>query len=74
MFNKRHSKMEIDERRRKRWDIQRLREQKHNEKLKQGRYYSKAAFVSTDTKYQPATDSLKNEPEPVSFFPDPMDG
>lgn len=68
--------MEIDERRRKRWDIQRLREQKHNEKLKQGRYYSKAAFVSSDIKYQPnsSNDTLKNEPEPVSFFPDPMDG
>ena len=34
VFLKRHSKSEIDERRRKRWDSQRLREESHLEKLK----------------------------------------
>ncbi|XP_046422705.1 male-specific lethal 1 homolog [Neodiprion fabricii] len=35
IFNKRHLKLENDERRRKRWDFQRIREQRHIEKLKQ---------------------------------------
>ncbi|XP_034943111.1 male-specific lethal 1 homolog [Chelonus insularis] len=35
IFNKRHLKLENDERRRKRWDVQRIREQRHIEKLKQ---------------------------------------
>ncbi|XP_003427748.1 male-specific lethal 1 homolog isoform X2 [Nasonia vitripennis] len=34
IFNKRHLKLENDERRRKRWDVQRIREQRHIEKLK----------------------------------------
>ncbi|KAG1651334.1 Male-specific lethal 1-like 1 [Nymphon striatum] len=34
VFLKRHSKFELDERRRKRWDIQRIREQRMAEKLK----------------------------------------
>jgi hypothetical protein len=35
VFNKRHRRLEIDERRRKRWDMQRIREQRQVEKLKQ---------------------------------------
>lgn len=35
VFNKRHMKLENDERRRKRWDVQRIREQRVIEKLKQ---------------------------------------
>ncbi|PNF24206.1 hypothetical protein B7P43_G16040 [Cryptotermes secundus] len=35
VFNKRHQRLEIDERRRKRWDVQRIREQRQVEKLKQ---------------------------------------
>ncbi|XP_044267496.1 male-specific lethal 1 homolog [Tribolium madens] len=35
VFNKRHSRLENDERRRKRWDVQRIREQRVIEKLKQ---------------------------------------
>ncbi|KAK6639958.1 hypothetical protein RUM43_008235 [Polyplax serrata] len=35
VFSKRHQRLEIDERRRKRWDIQRIREQNHVDKLKQ---------------------------------------
>ncbi|XP_019868045.2 uncharacterized protein LOC109596889 isoform X2 [Aethina tumida] len=34
VYNKRHSRLEIDERRRKRWDVQRIREQRVIEKLK----------------------------------------
>ncbi|XP_058056844.1 uncharacterized protein LOC131208210 [Anopheles bellator] len=33
-YLKRHTKLEIDERRRKKWDVQRIREQKHIERLK----------------------------------------
>ncbi|KAG8234589.1 hypothetical protein J437_LFUL013851 [Ladona fulva] len=35
VFNKRHNRLEIDERRRKRWDIQRIREQRQYERLRQ---------------------------------------
>ncbi|XP_043222226.1 male-specific lethal 1-like 1 [Amphibalanus amphitrite] len=35
VFAKRHLKLEVDEKRRKRWDLQRLREQRAYEKLKQ---------------------------------------
>lgn len=35
VFLKRHHRLEVDERRRKRWDVQRIREQRHIEKLKQ---------------------------------------
>lgn len=35
IFYKRHIKLEIDERRRKRWDMQRLREQRRTERLRQ---------------------------------------
>uniref|UniRef100_A0A2R5LF52 PEHE domain-containing protein n=1 Tax=Ornithodoros turicata TaxID=34597 RepID=A0A2R5LF52_9ACAR len=35
IFAKRHQKLELDERRRKRWDIQRLREQRRTERLLQ---------------------------------------
>lgn len=35
VFNKRHIRLETDERRRKRWDVQRIREQRVIDKLKQ---------------------------------------
>uniref|UniRef100_A0A1B6LFQ2 PEHE domain-containing protein n=1 Tax=Graphocephala atropunctata TaxID=36148 RepID=A0A1B6LFQ2_9HEMI len=35
VFDRRHSRLEIDERRRKRWDVQRIREQRQLEKLRQ---------------------------------------
>ncbi|XP_049843510.1 male-specific lethal 1 homolog isoform X1 [Schistocerca gregaria] len=35
VFSKRHQRYESDERRRKRWDVQRIREQRHVEKLRQ---------------------------------------
>lgn len=53
------------------WDIQRLREQKHNEKLKQGRYYSSSAFVGGPEKQSMAKKKL---PEIESFFPDAKEG
>ncbi|CAH1789012.1 unnamed protein product [Owenia fusiformis] len=48
IFLKRHQKPETDEKRRKRWDMQRIREQKLYEKLKEGRCgskYSSSNFV-----------------------------
>jgi male-specific lethal 1 len=64
VFLRRHSKLESDERRRKRWDIQRLREQKHNERLRTGRYYSPSVFEKT-------TDTKKStKPEITSFYPE----
>ncbi|XP_074601382.1 male-specific lethal 1 [Brevipalpus obovatus] len=66
IFLKRHSKFEIDERRRKRWDIQRLREQRQNEKLRTGRYqnayYDKPPFCKKEGNH-----------DLVSFFPDPKE-
>jgi len=34
-YDRRHLRLFIDEKRRKRWDVQRIREQRHNEKLRQ---------------------------------------
>jgi hypothetical protein len=81
-YNKRHMKLEIDERRRKKWDMQRLREQKHTEKLKQnGRYYSSSSFVHPDALSSSTllaasmnNDNSKVDMETVSFYPDPMEG
>ncbi|KAK3912571.1 Male-specific lethal 1-like protein, partial [Frankliniella fusca] len=42
VFLKRHHRLELDERRRKRWDVQRIREQRHIEKLKQRELQSNA--------------------------------
>ncbi|KAI1285119.1 Male-specific lethal 1-like 1 [Halotydeus destructor] len=69
VFIKRHSKLEIEERRRKRWDLQRLREQKHMDKLKQGRYYSGSAFIGPE---KPSI-AKKKMPEIESFYPEPHD-
>lgn len=81
-YNKRHVKLEIDERRRKKWDMQRLREQKNNEKLKQNsRYYSSSSFVHPDALSSSTllasclnNDNCKTEVDTVSFYPDPMEG
>ncbi|KAL1116875.1 hypothetical protein AAG570_005344 [Ranatra chinensis] len=35
VFERRHSRLSIDEKRRKRWDVQRIREQRQNERLRQ---------------------------------------
>lgn len=57
VFAKRHAKLELDEKRRKRWDIQRIREQRILQRL-QLRMYKKKG-------------NQESEPEVTSFFPEP---
>ncbi|KAI5619270.1 male-specific lethal 1-like 1 [Silurus asotus] len=59
VFLKRHSKLELDEKRRKRWDIQRIREQRMFQRLQQRMNKQKVIQES--------------EPEMLSFYPDPED-
>uniref|UniRef100_A0A8C0G396 PEHE domain-containing protein n=1 Tax=Chelonoidis abingdonii TaxID=106734 RepID=A0A8C0G396_CHEAB len=59
VFAKRHAKLELDEKRRKRWDIQRIREQRILQQL-QLRMYKKKGIQ-------------ESEPEVTSFFPEPDD-
>ncbi|ROI15784.1 Male-specific lethal 1-like 1 [Anabarilius grahami] len=59
VFQKRHSKLELDEKRRKRWDIQRIREQRMFQRLQQRMNRRKVIQES--------------EPEMLSFYPDPED-
>lgn len=59
VFLKRHSKLELDEKRRKRWDIQRIREQRMFQRLQQRMNRRKVIQES--------------EPELRSFYPDPED-
>ncbi|XP_054454931.1 male-specific lethal 1 homolog isoform X2 [Anoplopoma fimbria] len=59
VFLKRHSKLELDEKRRKRWDIQRIREQRMFQRLQQ-RMNRKKVVPET-------------EPELSSFYPDTED-
>ncbi|XP_043910961.1 male-specific lethal 1 homolog isoform X2 [Protopterus annectens] len=59
VFAKRHAKLELDEKRRKRWDIQRIREQRILQRL-QLRMYKKKGIQ-------------ESEPDITSFFPDPDD-
>ncbi|KAL4659871.1 hypothetical protein GN956_G181 [Arapaima gigas] len=56
VFLKRHAKLELDEKRRKRWDIQRIREQRMFQRLQQ-RMNKKKGFQ-------------ESEPEVSSFYPD----
>eukprot|EP00062_Callorhinchus_milii_P025779 gi/632987139/ref/XP_007910626.1/ PREDICTED: male-specific lethal 1 homolog isoform X1 [Callorhinchus milii] len=58
-FTKRHAKLELDEKRRKRWDIQRIREQRLLQRL-QLRMYKKKGIQ-------------ESEPEILSFFPESDD-
>ncbi|XP_056306744.1 male-specific lethal 1-like 1 [Danio aesculapii] len=59
VFVKRHSKLELDEKRRKRWDIQRIREQRTFQRLQQRMNRRKVIQES--------------EPELLSFYPEPED-
>ncbi|XP_045924071.1 male-specific lethal 1-like 1 isoform X3 [Micropterus dolomieu] len=59
VFLKRHAKLELDEKRRKRWDIQRIREQRMFQRLQQ-RMNRKKVVPET-------------EPELSSFYPDTED-
>ncbi|MBN3282279.1 MSL1 protein, partial [Polyodon spathula] len=56
VFLKRHAKLELDEKRRKRWDIQRIREQRMFQRLQQRMYKKKGIQES--------------EPEVSSFYPE----
>ncbi|XP_042623673.1 male-specific lethal 1 homolog [Cyprinus carpio] len=57
VFLKRHAKLELDEKRRKRWDIQRIREQRMLQRLQQRMEKKK-------------TNVQESEPELFSFYPD----
>ncbi|XP_028675840.1 male-specific lethal 1 homolog isoform X1 [Erpetoichthys calabaricus] len=59
VFLKRHAKLELDEKRRKRWDIQRIREQRMFQRLQQRMYKKKGIQES--------------EPGLSSFYPDADD-
>ncbi|CDQ60174.1 male-specific lethal 1-like 1 isoform X1 [Oncorhynchus mykiss] len=59
VFLKRHAKLELDEKRRKRWDIQRIREQRMFQRLQQRMNKKKGIQES--------------EPEVSSFYPDTED-
>ncbi|XP_017291981.1 male-specific lethal 1 homolog isoform X2 [Kryptolebias marmoratus] len=59
VFLKRHAKLELDEKRRKRWDIQRIREQRMFQRLQQRMNRKKVVQES--------------EPELSSFYPDTED-
>lgn len=64
IFLKRHLKLEIDERRRKRWDIQKLRENRMIEKLRK-RYMKE--------EYEESYKNVKNMSMLSSFYPNPSD-
>uniref|UniRef100_A0AAG5DCQ3 PEHE domain-containing protein n=1 Tax=Anopheles atroparvus TaxID=41427 RepID=A0AAG5DCQ3_ANOAO len=61
-YMKRHTKLEIDERRRKKWDVQRIREQKNIERLKKRQLKEQPAdqeAQKTITTFYPTVDTLK---------------
>lgn len=81
-FAKRHTKFETDERRRKKWDVQRLREQKQVERLK--KRYFKEDFDKKEqkmehksiTSFYPSADQIKYiqivDELPVLAFGEPI--
>ncbi|XP_071447538.1 uncharacterized protein msl-1 isoform X2 [Hetaerina americana] len=84
VFNKRHMRLEIDERRRKRWDIQRIREQRQYERLRQregvkgsGRSHrhSRSHRSSKANSGTPGEelDRVEESSDIESFWPDPED-
>ncbi|XP_050076862.1 midasin-like [Anopheles maculipalpis] len=61
-YSKRHIKLEIDERRRKKWDVQRIREQKNIERLKKRQLKEQPQeqeMQKTITTLYPTVDTLK---------------
>ncbi|GAB0089120.1 hypothetical protein DMENIID0001_036100 [Sergentomyia squamirostris] len=60
-YMKRHLKFEIDERRRKKWDVQRIREQRTIERLKKRHYKTDNSCVGEE----------RMTSCPISFFPNP---
>ncbi|EFA03911.2 hypothetical protein TcasGA2_TC014045 [Tribolium castaneum] len=81
VYNKRHSRLENDERRRKRWDVQRIREQRVIEKLKQ-RQERMGSGSRTDEQIEsvlslwPTLDNIKylevSDQLPVAAFGSPI--
>ncbi|XP_044751482.1 uncharacterized protein LOC123311518 isoform X2 [Coccinella septempunctata] len=81
VFLRRHNRLEIDERRRKRWDVQRIREQRVIEKLKQrhekAEYQAKIEISNvTNTPLWPSLDDIKiievSQELPISSFGVPL--
>lgn len=70
-FLKRHSRLEIAEKRRKRWDIQRIREYRYNEKLRQKQLKQAKDLYSIDT-FSPSLSDITalqvDESLPVNVF------
>ncbi|KAL3283628.1 hypothetical protein HHI36_006767 [Cryptolaemus montrouzieri] len=81
VFLRRHNRLEIDERRRKRWDVQRIREQRVIEKLKQRQeridsHLKTSTSSGMDAPFWPTLDDIKfleiNEDLPISAFGVPI--
>lgn len=70
IFNKRHLKLENDERRRKRWDVQRIREQRHIEKLKQRQERQNHQATCYNTNHTGPCPSAVEEETVSSLWPD----
>ncbi|KAI4486508.1 hypothetical protein M0804_005878 [Polistes exclamans] len=70
IFNKRHLKLENDERRRKRWDVQRIREQRHIEKLKQRQERQNHQATCYNTNHTGPCPSTMEEETVTSLWPD----
>ncbi|KYN44026.1 Male-specific lethal 1-like 1 [Trachymyrmex septentrionalis] len=70
IFNKRHLKLENDERRRKRWDVQRIREQRHVEKLKQRQERQNHQATCYNTNHTGPCPSSMEEETITSLWPD----
>ncbi|XP_015601133.1 male-specific lethal 1 homolog isoform X2 [Cephus cinctus] len=70
IFNKRHLKLENDERRRKRWDVQRIREQRHIEKLKQRQERQNHQATCYNTNHTGPCPSAAEEEAITSLWPD----
>ncbi|XP_034239174.1 male-specific lethal 1-like 1 isoform X2 [Thrips palmi] len=68
VFLKRHHRLEVDERRRKRWDVQRIREQRHIDKLKQREASSNALGGSKGEDVEDPVCSLWPDPEDAQFL------
>ncbi|KAH0550005.1 male-specific lethal 1 homolog [Cotesia glomerata] len=70
IFNKRHLKLENDERRRKRWDVQRIREQRHIEKLKQRQERQNHQATCYNTNHTGPCPSSTEEEVITTLWPD----
>lgn len=78
VFSRRHSKLELDEKRRKRWDIQRLRQDNYNERLR-SRYSSNSKTIVNNNLNSSSTlnlssqnaNSSDNSNDVSSFYPSP---